>query len=442
MTITSSRRYFLIICFLCICFALSLFVVKPYLQRGQSFSDKRKFGQHVATVTHKDLQRGQSISDKRKFGQHVATVTHMDVRTVGLHADRKHVRSDACSPSTRICSTTAIRNCAVARNYFPKENQWTHANASFPGSRFLPTFCRYKHNVVPPASLQRCLQNKPIRHIVVIGDSHGGQYFKSLQALLKPIADCKQLRENTTEHYFSRPKRHAKKLPKQKRHEKRHSLWECAFVKSSANTGGNSSDKAANGVLTHRVLIELITIITFGDNLVPGDVSHAPDKAGNKRISRKLFDTLFGEHFGQDNRYPDIILFFSNSHDKGFGKTLNKTRSEIKHFRDVVNRYVPRSTSFYWFNHLSENDLKKKSDWQSVHYEGKYTANEMIIRTNRAMYDVLRDDVRTNRIHTFFDLHAMTLPLADWSRDGIHLKKEWYVYLTSYWFQTVCSTFM
>ena len=386
------------------------------------------------------MQREQSLTDKRKFAQHAATVTHKAVHAV--HADRKHVRSDACSPSKRICSTSAIRNCAVARNCFPEENHWTHVNATFPGSTFLPTFCRYNHNVVPPARLQRCLQSNHVRHIVVIGDSHGGQYFKSLQELLKPIAVCNRLMENMTEHYFSRTKRHAKKLPKQKRHEKRHSLWECTFVKSSASMGSNSSGKGGNAVLTHRVLIELITVISFGDGLLPGDVSHAPDNAGNRRMPRKLFNTLFGEHFGRDHQYPDIILFFSNSHDKGFGKTVNKTRSEITYFRDVVNRYVPRSTTFYWFNHLSENDLKKKKNWQGVHYEGKYTANEMIIRTNRAMYDVLRDDVKTNRIHTFFDLHAMTLPLAEWSRDGIHLKKEWYIYLMSYWFQTACSTFM
>ena len=75
-------------------------------------------------------------------------------------------------------------------------------------------------------------------------------------------------------------------------------------------------------------------------------------------------------------------------------------------------------------------------------YEGKYTANEMILRTNRAMYTILRDDINTSRIHTFFDLHAMTLPLPEWSVDGVHLKTDWYAYLMSYWFQTACSEFM
>ena len=400
MTHTSSFRYFLAICLIGVCVYLYFF--------------RRMFVQRILTVVNKD---------------------------VTLHTDRKDAGTDACSPSKIICSTSAIKSCAVARNYFPEENRWTHVNETFPGSRFLPTFCRYKHDMVPPTRLQRCLQNEPIQHIVVIGDSHGGQYFKSLQELLKPIAVCTQLRENSSEHYFSRRKRDTTKLPKQRSHEKRHSLWECTFVNTST-AEKDSMDKDIGAVLPHRVFIERITIITFDDRPLPDDCSQTRSNAATNCIHRKLFKTLFDDYFARDNHYPDVILYFSNSHDKGFGKTLNKTRTEIASFRDVINSYVPRSTAFYWFDHLSENDLKKKADWQDVLYEGKYTANEMILRTNRAMYDIVRDDINANRIHTFFDLHAMTLPLAEWSRDGIHLKYDWYVYLMSYWLQTVCSTFM
>ena len=290
----------------------------------------------------------------------------------------------------------------------------------FPGSRFLPTFCRYNHD---------------------IGDLHGGHYFKSLQQLLIPIEVCTQVRENSSDHYFSRRKRDTAKLPKQRRHERRHIIWECTFANSSA-TGGDSSNKDTDPVLPYRVFIERIDIISFADINLPDNCSRTRGNAATNCTNRKLFQKLFDDYFARDNRYPDVILYFSNSDDKGFGKTLNKTRSEIASFRDVINRCVPQSTSFYWFNHLSENDLKKKADWKDVLYEGKYTANEMILRTNRAMYDVVRDDTNTNRIHTFFDLHAMTLPLAEWSRDGIHLKHDWYVYLMSYWLQTACSKFM
>ena len=418
MTYTSSRRYFLTICLIAVGISLSLFIVKPQLY----------------------LQRGTSLNDKRTSDRRVLTVTDNDVAT--LYKDRKIHERDACSPSKRICSTSAIKNCAVARNYFPEENKWTHVNATYPGSRFLPTFCRYKHDIVPPTELQRCLQNEPIRHIVVMGDSHGLRYFHALQMFLDPIAKCTLVRVNSSEYYFSRRKRHTTKLPKQRRHETQHRLWECIFKKSKANIHTDSNEKDIGAVLPHRVLIERIDISTFGDRNLPDDCSHTRGTAASKCTHRKLFKTLFDYHFARDNRYPDVILYFSNSHDKGLGKTLIQTRSEIASYRDVVNRYVPRSTSFYWFDHLSENDLKKKSNWQEVLYEGRYTANEMILKTNRKMYTILRDDIKTSRIHTFFDLHAMTLPLAEWSADGIHLKTEWYAYLMSYWFQTACSTFM
>ena len=418
MTYTSSPRYFLTICLIALGTSLLLFIVKPQLY----------------------LQRGTSLSGKRVSGRHVLTV--IDTVIITVHKDQKVHETDACSSSERICSTSAIKNCAVARNYFPEETKWTHANATFPGSRFLPTFCRYKHDVVPPTRLQRCLQHKHIRHIVVMGDSHGLRYFHALQMLLEPIANCTLVRVNSSENYFSRRKRHTTKLPKQRRHETQHRLWECIIKKSNANTRSGSNEKNIGGVLPDRFLIERIDMISFGDKTIPDNCSQTAGNVASKCIPRKLFKTIFDDHFARDDRYPDVIIYFSNSHDKGNGKTLNKTRSDIASLRDVINRYVPRSTSFYWFNHLSENDLIKKPEWKDVIYEGKYTANEMILRTNRAMYTILRDDIKTSQIHTFFDLHAMTLPLPEWSADGIHLKPDWYAYLMSYWFQTACSKFM
>ena len=488
MACTNSHRYFASICFICICVYLSLITMKPYfnLQRRDYLSYTRMLGDQAPPAIDTDVTArmlwdqappaintdvtarmlwdkaptaidtdvpARMLWDKappaidtdvpaRMLGDQAPTAIDTDVTII--HTHRNDSVCDACSPSTRICSTSGIKNCADARNYFPQENHWTNLNATLPGSRFLPTFCRYKHDLVPPRELQRCLQNKPIQHIVVIGDSHGRGYFLALQKCITPIADCTLRRNGSSKHYFSRRKRNTIELPKQKTHERLHFLYECVFAKPTNNSENGSSDRNTGAGHPHSVLIERIDIVSFEDMILPDDCPHAATivNATGRCAPRMLFKTLFADYFGRDHRYPDVILYFSNSHDKGLGKTLDRIRSEMVLFRDAVRRYVPRSTSFYWFNHLSENDLKKKSDWQNVLYEGKYTANEMIVRVNRAMYDVLRDDIRTNRIHTFFDLYTMTLPLAEWSRDGIHLHINWYIYLMSYWFQTACSTFM
>ena len=362
-----------------------------------------------------------------------------------INTDRKALSTSACSDSSRLCGDSAVRNCVVERDYFPEEQHWNNTNASFPGSRFVPRFCRFKHDVIPPQLLQRCLQRKQMRRIAVIGDSQGQHYFNALKQMLNPIANCKQLRKDLWEHYFSRRKRRATKLPKQKSHKRYNLLFECNFVISSDKIG---NDNEARALLPRSVLIEFISVISFTDRELPStpsDCSPAPvHGAGrcNETQPRMLFPTLFGDYFARDNRYPDVILLFSNSHDKGMRKTVNKTRADIESLRDVVNRHVPRTTAFYWFSHHSENDFKKKPDWQHVHYEGKYTANEMIVRTNRALYTVLRDNFRNDRIRMFFDLYAMTLPLPTWSRDGVHFNQDWYKYLMSYWFQTTCSKFM
>ena len=358
-------------------------------------------------------------------------------------SDGRAVLTTGCSYSSRLCSDSAVRNCLVARDHFPEEQHWNNNNASFPGSRFVPRFCQFKYDVIPPQLLQRCLQQKQIKRIVVIGDSHGNRYFGALKEMLKSITRCILLSKDLSENYFSKRKRRATKFPKQNSHKRYNFLFECIFVNSSDKTGNDNGDS-----LPRSVLIELISIISFTDRKLPSTNSRCSPASVNgtgrcnKVKPRKLFPTLFGDYLARENNYPDVILLFSNSHDKGMRKTLNKTRADITSLRDIISRYVPRTTAFYWFSLLSENDLKKKPDWQDIIYEGKYTANEMIIRTNRAMYDVLRDDIRSDRIRTFFDLYAMTIPLPAWSLDGIHLKHDWYRYLMSYWFQTACFKFM
>ena len=284
-----------------------------------------------------------------------------------------------------------------------------------------------------------------MKRIVVIGDSQGNHYFSALKQMLEPIANCKQLRKDLWQRYFPRRLRRAAKLQNPKPRKRHNLLFECVFKNSSEEIGRNN-DVAAS--LPKSVLIEFISVISFTDRELPStpsDCSPAPvHGAGrcNETQPRMLFPTLFGDYFARDKKYPNVILLFSNSHDKGHNKPLNTILADIASLRDVVNQYVPRTTAFYWFSHHSENDWRKEKRWRHIIYEGKYTANEMIITMNRAMYDLLREDVQSDRLRTFFDLYAMTLALRNWSVDGIHFKYDWYKYLMSYWFQTTCSKFM
>jgi len=351
----------------------------------------------------------------------------------------------ACSRNSRLCSDSAIRNCLVSSERFPKELRWSNTNASYPNSRFEPLFCRFKHAVMPPQLLQRCLQQKPIKRIALLGDSHGNMYFGVLKEMLKPIANCRQVRSDVWDNYFMSRKRRAATFPKQRTHIRRNELLECVFVNASDKT---SKHTEATATLPQSIFIEFISVISFTDrklrkpetNCSTGSSNGAKQCADAK--PRKLFPTLFGDYFARENHYPDVILLSSISHDKGTGIPLKKTWAAMEDLRDIISRYVPRSTAFYWFSQMSENDDMRKAEWKNLLYEGTYTANEMLVRTNRAMYDVLRDDFRKDRIRTFFSLYAMTLPVPHWSRDGIHLQRHWYRYLMSYWFQTICSKFM
>ena len=351
-----------------------------------------------------------------------------------------------CSHSSRLCSENAIRNCLVASDYFPNEAHWRNSNASFPDSRFDPGFCRFKYDVIPPRLLQRCLQQKQMKRIVVIGDSNGSRYFQMLKKILHSIANCTTVRSAFSDEYFvRRRRRRSVTFPKQKPHWRLNGLVECVFLNQSDQI---SNHNEASVTFPQSVFIEVITVISFTDKELSNPHTNCSTDPVNgtkqctKAEPRMLYPTMFGDYFARENNYPDVILMFSNSHDKGTGKNLTKTRADMVALRDVIRRYVPRSTALYWFSQLSENDSKKRHEWQIVLYENKYTANEMLVRLNRAMYDILRDDFRKGRIRTFFDLYAMTLAVPDWSLDGVHLKQDWYSYVLSYWFQTTCSEFM
>ena len=370
----------------------------------------------------------------------------------GVHVMRKTYATPTpdmpvkeCSHSSRLCSDNAIRICLVAGDYFPREARWRNSKASFPNSRFEPGFCRFKYDVIPPRLLRRCLQQKQMKRIAVIGDSNGSHYFEMLTEMLASIAKCTMVRNGFEDNYFSRRRRRAANFPKQKPHRRRNVLVECVFVNPSDQIRNHNNVSAT---LPHSVFIEIISVISFTDKILTNpDTNCSTDpvkgtKQCTKTEPRWLYPTMFGDYFARENNYPDVILMFSNSHDKGRGKTLKKTRADMEALRDVIRRYVPRSTAFYWFSQMSENVSKKLAKWQNILYEETYTANEMLVRTNRAMYDVLGGDFREGRIRTFFDLYAMTLAVPDWSIDGIHLQMDWYRYLLSYWFQTTCSEFM
>ena len=361
------------------------------------------------------------------------------------YTTKPDIAARACSLNSRLCSDSAIRNCLLASERFPKELRWSNTNTSYPNSRFEPLFCRFKYNVMPPQLLQRCLQQKQIKRIALLGDSQGSKYFGILQEMLKPIANCRQVRSDVWENYFFSRKRRAAKFPQQRTHVRRNALLECVFVNASDKTRKHTE---ATATLPQSVFIEIISVISFTDRKLRNPKTNCSTGSSNaakhctEAKPQTLFPTVFGDYFARENHYPDVILLFSFSHDKGMGRTLKKTWADMEKLRDIIRRYVPRSTAFYWFSQLSENDDKKKGEWKNLLYEGTYTANEMQVRTNRALYDVLRDEFRKGRIHTFFDLYAMSLPVPHWSGDGVHLKRHWYRYLMSYWFQSICSKFM
>jgi hypothetical protein len=138
---------------------------------------------------------------------------------------------------------------------------------------------------------------------------------------------------------------------------------------------------------------------------------------------------------------PDLLIIFGNSHDSA-RFTLREHAMNLRTFSDMLDIYLPPSTTVVWTTKPSEYINKKPAMFRGAVYEfGSMNIIQWLTEANKMHYREMRKKtLQNNRPLMFLDLQGMSEPvLSDWSIDGVHMQPPWYHHFNSYLLQALCT---
>jgi hypothetical protein len=138
---------------------------------------------------------------------------------------------------------------------------------------------------------------------------------------------------------------------------------------------------------------------------------------------------------------PDLLVVFGNSHDSA-RFTLREQAMNVRTFSDMLDIYLPSSTTVVWTSKPSEYINKKPEMFRGTVYEsGTMNIMQWLREANKMFYREMRNKTaENNRPLMFLDLQGMSEPvLSDWNFDGVHMHPVWYQHFNSYFMQTLCT---
>ena len=139
---------------------------------------------------------------------------------------------------------------------------------------------------------------------------------------------------------------------------------------------------------------------------------------------------------------PDIIIFFTNSHDHF---PLTNANAIIKKYLGYIDRYVTNTTTFIWVT-LHHEDVNKMPDhWKFAEYvdeDGKIVNRIKWIRElNNILFRESRERFVSGRNPLMFlNLFEMARDALRLNFDGVHLHPYWYQNVMSIMMQAICES--
>ena len=320
------------------------------------------------------------------------------------------------------CTMTDIQTYISQNNFFPHKGRWIMENKK--PLRWSPDLCTFQ-NTTQTIDVDQCLRNKSIEHVLVLGDSNGLRFFYALNRFFK---DCKMLKQEggpprqPDVTYFSTNNNVSKS-------DLRFQEMDCSGCKSQQKKCCLSHNRS---VIIEYVVMEftLDTQVTTYRNPCLGQCFHSN--------TRQQF--IFGEYLA--GSYPDLILLFSNAHDR-IRKHKAVIKAELTYLIQLIRASVPEKSKVVWFSHQAEDESKKPERWQNITYDGIYKSTEHIELLNRELFISLKPEFLNpnSRIDGFFDLLSIANKIERlWSEDGFHFRPPWYNMVMHYFLQAYCES--
>jgi len=284
--------------------------------------------------------------------------------------------------------------------------------------KFKPTICKYKYGINWPASsLKLCLAARSVQRIVLMGDSNGARYQEAFIRFL-----------NATDYRCKTVK--VERTPRNKVDAEFYITDKVSLkdirVHDRGCSGCRSSHVTCQSRDNHTTILSL-------------ELLHDTEVTSSRSLTSQEF--LFKEYLRGAGNVPDMVIVFSNNHDREGQATLLDFRLSLRYFLDLIDYYLPASTSVIWLSKPSFYVPVQPMKYRKVVLEGRYSTNEWTNLSNRILYSEIKKRFeKKKRPAVFFDILGLVGPVQSILHvDGIHMKQTWYNHIISYVFQTFCA---
>ena len=323
--------------------------------------------------------------------------------------------------------------------------KWEDDGKDFLG--FRPSVCKFPYShldSLPREYISKCVFERQIAKVLILGDSNGARHFKAFNKMLANDGfRCNTTRKETPENmkmpdpnYFA----NGSNIPLRDIVCHTRDCAKCysryIVCSKEPESGVKQSIEVEYVAMEFTIDSEVTTFRPFTSNKCPRKPAPCPH-------STTYQEFIFGEYL-RDN-YPHLILLFSNNHDIR-RRSLPQYEADLAILMHLLQTYVPETTTLVWLSRPGEYPAKKPLVWQKETFSigsRNLTTNEMIEVMNLSLYKLFRihQNGITRRVLPFFDLFTMSKDLQErWSTDGVHMNQAWYNFVSSYIWQTLCHS--
>ena len=328
------------------------------------------------------------------------------------------------------CSFEIFKEYISKNSFFPSDGAWAWTKGI--PYHFKPTLCTLSDDKLSPTLITRCLLQKKITRLLIMGDSQGKRDFWALQSIMdgsgfvceitkkeKAFESCKP----DIKYYVTGTALSTKRIKLENRG--------CSRCLSTAVSCTKST-----GHLDLKVHLEYLCMEYYHDVELT-----SVDDLNN--VASKTTQEFYFKEYLQGN-YPDAIFLFGNN-DLGRAN-LSQHTQYVHELAHLLQENVPTSTLVVWIPSGPEYRPKKPARWRNVTYEnGRYYIEGLIRNVNRIVFNTLKPVM--TREHSnflpFLDLQGMASEqkvLATLSLDGVHMKPVWYEVILSALLETLCES--
>lgn len=287
---------------------------------------------------------------------------------------------------------------------------------------FQPSICKFSTNPLDSKFVTKCLAERNITKIIIMGASNGKRLFNGLVSVLSvAINSCKKIRqERSTLDDFWPDLRYY--LGKRKYNlttdvvsvRRRCMTCKAELIKCHYKV----NNKRRTLVLEHLAMNEV-----FGNNMRVIRTIEDIQSTNNSQ------DIIF-KYYLKDN-YPDVLILVMPciheilANNVEGGKSGARLKVLLQQFLDLLKKTVPKSTQIFWMpsHYFSPPNLEK------------------VRLCNEILFQVLKDEISAldSNMHGTLNLFELGCTMKCLRADHAHMTPTWYDVISSHLMEQLCN---